>query len=272
MNVRRAHLKLLDHLSASSIRRFQECPKRWAAERFDGARSRPGVALIKGSAVDRFTAENWGHRWKHGTDIADIADRAEHHFRDAVDREGGRDEIEWNGQAFPRALESVQRMAGAHVRDHAAYVGANGSLQHRVNRGLPDGRYILGFIDLLAVDGVVYDVKTGARRMNQADADRDIQATAYAYGLGRPIEFKYLRVIDGARTTTEVVTTTRSAASLEWFEELALSVSALIDAGYAPACPGWHCSHCPINASCVGALTTSGGHPSPDQEETTNED
>jgi len=250
-----ANLDIIDHLSVSSIRRYQECPRRWAVEKLDGQRSRPGVALIKGTAVDRLATENWRQKRQSGQDwtLDEAEEFTEQAFREHVDQQGGRDEVDWGNESFTRALDSSIRLAAGHMRDHARLCTPAG-VQVKFSRTLPDGRAFIGFIDAIDQNGDVIDVKTGSRRMPQGDAERDMQATAYAYGLARPITFRWFRVIDAARTTTEIIESTRGQNAVEWFEDVALSVSTLIDAGVFPAHPGWHCANCPVAALCVGSI------------------
>lgn len=245
----------LDHLSVSSIRRYLECPKRWAAERFDGKKSAWGVALIKGRAVDELATANWRQKAASGQDwdVGYAHEFTEDAFRRVVDEAGGRSEVDWGQESFARGLDSSLRLAGGHMREHARLITPAG-VQVRFSHKLPDGRDLIGYIDAIDQNGDVIDVKTGARRMNQGDADRDLQATAYAYGLARPIKFRWFRVIDQARTVTEIVESDRGQNAVDWFEDLASSVSVLIDAGVYPAHPGWQCANCPIAAQCVGSL------------------
>ena len=248
----------IDHLSQSSIRMYLACPKQWAALYLDGAPRRSGAALIKGSAVDHAADINWQQKRETGRDIEveDAQELAEEMFRLKVDAAGGRESINWGADSLPNALDSALRMTKRHMLDHAPlYTPA--ITQQRVSVKLRSGRDFIGFIDAVAPDGTVIDVKSGSRRMSQKDADQDLQPGAYAFGLGRPVKFVYLRVIDSGRAPvhSEIVTTARSARGVEWFAELANDVSDAVDAGIFPANPGYSCGWCPIASACIAAIT-----------------
>lgn len=245
------------HLSASSLRTFGQCPKQWAAEKVDGHRRRRNSAMVKGSALDAVATFNWSQKALSGEDI-DIDQGkhiAEDAFRMQVEDAGGRSEIDWN-EGLGSALESSMKMAERHLKDHAPLYTPR-AVQKRLSRYLPDGMEVFGFIDAVISDDHLVDVKSGGRKMPADDAAQDIQATTYAWLMGHPIDFEFLRVIDtGARPVhSEIVHTRRTDAALEWFEELALGISQQIEAGNFPPNPGWHCKGCVIREQCIDRLT-----------------
>jgi RecB family exonuclease len=246
----------VDHLSYSQISSFLRCPRAWAADKLEGKRSRVSSALIKGSTVDRVSSAVWRDR----ISPQDALELAEDEFARQVDQQGGRDVIDWTSQSYASALDSSIKMADAFVRDLSPLVEPQ-DVQVRVEKPIPGTkRTLLGFIDAVGDDDWLIDVKTGSRRMPQADADVDVQASAYAWLLGRPLRFSFFRVVDtGKNVYTETVDTTRSATALEVFEDTARAVSNLIDAGHYPASPGWQCRWCPIRPDCVGAFTWETG-------------
>lgn len=248
----------IDHLSNSSLKTYLNCPKQWAHKYLEGMRGTVGVALIKGSAVDHAADVNWQQKRKSGDDLSidDAQELAEGMFRQKVDEAGGRTEVDWHGNSFPEALQSALKLTARHMRDHAPLYTPTAT-QVRVSRKLDSGRDFIGFIDAVTEDGVVIDVKSGNRKLPQRDADTDLQPGAYAFGLGRPVDFVYLRVIDSGRAPvhSEMVTTRRSQAGVEWFETLANDVDRAIDAGVFPANPGWSCSWCPALNGCVATVT-----------------
>lgn len=213
------------------------------------------MALIKGRAVDQLATANWLQKKKTGVDIpiSETEEMAEQFYRDAV-KEIGRDEVDWRGTTFPDAMTSTQRLAKAHMVYHAPLYTPE-AVQVRVTRPI-DGsrRFFLGFIDAVIDEGHIVDVKTGSRVMN--DADTDQQATAYAYALGHPIDFEYLRVIDTGKSPVrqERIQTRRGAAAIAWYTELVSNVDRSVEAGIFPTTPGIHCRWCPIRESCVGRL------------------
>lgn len=248
--------RTVDHLSYSQISSFLRCPRAWAADKLEGKRSQPSSALIKGSTVDRVSTAVWRDRISR----EDALHLAEDEFARQVEAQGGRDAIDWSSQSYAGALDSSINMADAFVRELSPLVEPQ-DVQVRVERKIPGtDRYLLGFIDAVGDDDWLIDVKTGSRRMPQADADTDVQASAYAWLLGRPLRFSFFRVIDtGKNLYTETVDTTRTSRALEVFEDTARAVSQMIDAGNYPANPNWGCRWCPIRSDCVGAFTWENG-------------
>lgn len=248
----------ITHLSQSSLNTFLNCERQWAAFYLDEMPRRKGVALIKGSAVDQVAEHNWRLRMDGYADISEEEAQhlAEDRFRAEVDRAGGRDEIDWGNESFPGALDSSVRMAARHLKDHAPLIKPR-AVQKYLKRKLADGRDFIGFLDAIDEGGNPVDVKTGARAMNQEDANRDIQATAYNWLLNKSGRFRYFRVIDSGRSPvrSEIVETYRGERSLVWFEQLANNASKRIDAGDYITRPGWHCRFCPLATTCVDALT-----------------
>lgn len=247
----------VDHLSASSVRMYLECPRRWAAHYLDEMPRSSSPALLRGRAVDIAATENWGQKAQTGEDlpIDHAQSLAEDALYVALDEAGGRDSVDWEGSNFGETLDMSMRLVRRHMLDHAPLWHPT-AVQLRISKRLPSGRDFLGFIDAVAPDGLI-DVKTGARRMSQGDADRDLQASAYAFLTGGATDFHFARVMlagPKSQTSSEVVTTRRTARGIEGFAELVEQVSTLIDDSVYPRIPGWHCKFCPVFQSCpVGA-------------------
>lgn len=249
----------ITHLSQSSIRTFLDCERMWAAYYLDELPRRPSGAMVKGSAVDEVASHNWRLRMEgYELPLDEARDLAEDWFRSKVDELGGRDEIEWGNESLPAALDSAIRMTERHLLDHAPLIQPT-AVQKYIARFLPGGRAVIGYIDALDEHGDPVDVKTGGRAMNIADAQRDLQPTAYHWLLNRPGRFRFFRVIDTGRSPvrSEIVETERTERAMEWFERLATTISARIDAGDYITRPGWHCRSCPIASTCVDAFQTT---------------
>jgi len=250
----------IDHLSASSLRLYLDCPRRWAAHYLDEIPRSTSSALLKGRAVDIAATENWSQKIETGTDlpIEQAQEIAEDALYVAVEEAGGREAIDWEKGSLGETLDAATRMTRRHMIDHAPRWRPT-EVQKRIVKRLPDGRDFLGFIDAVAPEGLI-DVKTGARKMSQNDADRDIQASAYAWLADRVGPFYFARVVltnPKSQTTSEVVITQRTKAGIDGFAELALQVSGLIDDGVYPRIPGWGCAYCPILNTCpVGQPNT----------------
>lgn len=249
--------KQVDHLSFSSVSTYLRCPRQWAYSYLEQLRRPPGVALIKGGAVDKAATHNLQQKIDSHADLPrnDVLEVAEDAFRSSVDKEGGPSEINWDGGNQARALDSVIGLTEVHMLHHAPRIQP-AYVQLELHRELPGGRDFMGFIDYVTTDSVVGDVKTGNKRMGQENADGDLQPSAYAFLINEPIAFEFARVIDtGTRRYEEVVETGRDKRAIDWFGGLVADVEKGIDAGVFPPNPnGWHCSRkfCGFYDRCMG--------------------
>ena len=235
----------IDRLSHSSVATFPRCPRQWAFSYIEGLRRPPGVALIKGSALDKAATFNLEQKRVTKRDLAvdDVLEVAEDAFRKDVDRNGGQSEVRWDGTNFARALDSAINLTSTHMKHHAPLIQPR-DVQLELHRELPDGRDFVGFVDFVEEDGTLSDVKSGSRRMAAGDADTDPQPSAYGYLVGEPVAFKFYRSIDtGSKLTHEIVETGRDQRAIDWYEQKVLDVSAAINTGvFPPNDSGWHCS------------------------------
>lgn len=235
----------IDHLSHSSVATFLRCPRQWAYSYLEGLRRPPGVALIKGSALDKAATFNLEQKRVTKRDLAidDVLEVAEDAFRKDVDRNGGQSEVQWDGTNFARALDSAIKLTSTHMKHHAPLIQPR-EVQLELHRELPDGRDFVGFVDFVEEDGTLSDVKSGSRRMAAGDADTDPQPSAYGYLAGEPVAFKFYRSIDtGSKLTHEIVETGRDQRAIDWYEQKVLDVSAAINTGvFPPNDSGWHCT------------------------------
>lgn len=243
----------IDHLSASSIKTYLQCPASWSASYLDELPRRWGSALVKGRAVDAAATANWRQKPTTGEDIAiEMAQEvAEHEFFKSIDEAGGKSEVDWDDSNLGAELDSSMKLTRRHMTDHAPLYTPK-AVQQRIELPIINSeRVFVGFIDALTDDEVI-DVKTGGRRMSQADADRDIQASAYALATGLR-KFTFARVIHPsakAQTSSELVHTERTVRGTLGFQSLVMDVSDAIDAGIYVRQPGYWCSWCPAANTC----------------------
>lgn len=236
----------IDHLSHSAISTYLRCPRQFAYSYLEGLRRPPGIALLKGSAVDKAASHNLAQKIDSHSDLPsrEVQEVAEDALRQDVDANGGAGEVDWGGKSYPVAIDSVVALTERHMLSHAPLIQP-AAVQLELERPIPGtGRTLLGYLDYVTETGIVGDVKTGSRKMGRDDADNDGQPTAYAWLLGRPIQFEFVRVIDTGRyISDEIVTTSRGATDTAWFERQAQEVSGAIDAAaFPPNTQGWHCS------------------------------
>jgi len=118
-------------------------------------------------------------------------------------------------------------------------------------------------IDLETDTGLIVDHKTSARKYSQIDVDYDIQASAEAFVLNRPIIFENHVAVKTARPLIQILGTTRTIDDIEWWLGMASRVVIQMKTGVAPPkCTdafgkaGWWCSakFCDNFEDCRGKL------------------
>lgn len=236
----------VDHLSHSSVSLYLRCARAWAYQYLEELpRSRPSMSLLRGTAVDRAATANLRQKIDSHEDlpVSDVCGMAEDELVVAVEGAGGASQVDWEGGNLARAKDSTIALTQLHMRAHAPSIQPS-YVQLELHRPLRGGRDFVGHLDFVEDDAVVHDIKTGSRRMGQAAADKDLQASAYAYLAGFDIAFTYWRLVDsGQRRYDEVITTTRSAGQAAWYGEAAQAVSDAIDREAFPPNPTtWMCS------------------------------
>lgn len=106
-----------------------------------------------------------------------------------------------------------------------------------------DGVPFIGFVDLLLAGDVVVDHKLSRRKNSQDEADKDLQISAYATLLGKPVTGQFHFALDTKEKRIEVVETKRDTNDIEWFRELVKLSSKQIDTGlFLPNPLSWTCS------------------------------
>jgi len=98
----------------------------------------------------------------------------------------------------------------------------------------------------------VIDHKFAKRCLSQADADKDIQPSAYAALLGQPIWAAFHQALDMKRPQINEVTTERGIDDIDWFGHLVEQVWRGIRSGIFPPNPlTWKCgADCSYNVEC----------------------
>jgi len=110
--------------------------------------------------------------------------------------------------------------------------------------GVLGGVPFVGYPDLIVEPGPgVIDHKLATRRMNPEVAHRDMQFSAYAALLGKPIWAAFHQALDQKKLDINVVLTERRQGDIDWFERLVAEVWRGIQAGIFPPNPlCWRCS------------------------------
>jgi len=164
-------------------------------------------------------------------------------------------EVDWEGMRPEEVKDEGYSLVRAYMTKVAPLVQPVEVEEWRVSEiaGVP----FVNRIDLINDAGVVLDHKTSNKSYSQADVDRDMQASAAAFSLGRPILFENHVAIKTATPKIQIVRTVRTREDIEWWLDASCAIILQMKSGIAPPRPnGWWCSpqYCGYYSMCRGNL------------------
>jgi hypothetical protein len=123
-----------------------------------------------------------------------------------------------------------------------------GITEKHVVADIVPGVKLQGHIDLITKDGIIVDHKTAARRWPEYRAHQDLQPTAY-YILYKslrgefPERFEFHIVTKAPEPKVQILETSRSEQTVEWYKEGLLEALDAIETGIFPPNPSYmYCS------------------------------
>lgn len=209
---------MITHVSASSLEQYERCQVQWKFRRIDGLIMPPGIAAHTGRGVHKGAEVNMKAKRLSGEDepIDVVLDAA---------RDGYVHSLKETGLFVPRSeagSEKTQMNDGLNATVSMAKVYREKVAPSRQPKFVEKELYsevkglpvpLMGIIDLVTVDGVVSDLKTGAKKWNQGRADNSIQATMYdgllTDNMGKPRSIEFDIVIRNQKEP-QILTTTRT--------------------------------------------------------------
>lgn len=259
----------LDHLSFSSIRTYQACPRKFAFKYLEKvpAEFTPSYFAFGGAfhrAVERVhEAMLVGDPIPHAGELASAFDAAWGELlaggtkvRFAKDEDAG----------TVRLLAA--RMLSA-FRDHALASADSGSqiiaIEHAVRfRLLADAPPIEMRLDLLELRGadlIVSDWKTSRSRWSEAKIAQGLpQLILYAHGLmpllrelgAKRVVPRFVAVTKAKKPVVQVMQPTASQDDVARLKQTVSETWGAIQAGVFPRRESWACAHCPYRGRCLG--------------------
>jgi len=221
-------------LSLSSMSLFRRCPEKWRRRYIDGLYEPPSGPMICGSAAGAAEATNFQLKIESGVDLSteDLLDQ----FADEWNERVRRDDVAWGSdkpealrQASQRALETYHETIAPKVRPV--------SVEREFTLRFDADWTFKGYLDLEEEDGSVGDLKLKAKRLAQADADRDPQVGTYllakrvehqaGYGPA-PAGFRFHTMVRTRTPVAEVIETDRSDEQLDAILHLIYATAAEI--------------------------------------------
>lgn len=165
----------VDHLSASSITTFLRCPRQWQAKYVHGLEGPSNSALLIGSAVHDWLAQELAGEDPVWTAV----------WEEAIIKQGGRENIVWKDKE-PAAEIIAFRQAEAYYHTVGRVLNVletEKEISVRVP-GVPIP--VVGFIDIVCPDGII-DVKTtGYLNAKSVQTNREWTLQANIYQLAEP--------------------------------------------------------------------------------------
>ncbi len=251
------------HISPSQLDMYLRCGEQYRRRYVLGEKIPPGIALVKGSAVDAAANRDYEQKIDTHEDLPEgvLLEAAASGFDEAC--AGGvffsPDEAVAADRILGQAKDSAIGMTRAFRRDIAPRVQPQ-LVQPWVRIQLPMASHdLLGRLDVADADKVVRDLKTANRRKPEGEIHRSDQMTFYALGYRhltgeRPAGVAMDVVIDTKVPSTQVLTSTRDEKDVAVFLHRVNAMLAGVKAGsFAPAPLGaWCCSprFCGFWASC----------------------
>lgn len=212
-------------LSASSLRTLHQCAEKFRRRYLDQEPSRPSGAMLVGSAVGAAANATDHHCIEHGEFLP--VEATLERFSDEWDLE-----VEEKGSTVSESageMGALKDAAAAALSDYLARLDAlpKPIAVEREARVEVDGVPFVAYMDREQDDGSIADRKVKGKRLSQADADADSQATAYLAvrqvesldGLaGEPTGFEFHTMIrQKTKRYAEIVQTERTGDQIDDF-------------------------------------------------------
>jgi len=159
-------------------------------------------------------------------------------------------QINWGSDDPGKLKDTVLKLATLYLRIMVPKLQPV-AVEERLE-GVIGGVPFVGYPDLVLQGPGVVDHKLATRRTNQEAADKDLQFSAYAALIGRPIWAAFHQALDQKKPDINVVLTERRQGDIDWFAHLVVGVWKGIIAGVFPPNPMcWRCgSKCPYEIEC----------------------
>jgi len=245
---------ILDHVSPSQLDMWQKCPRQWQYRYVEGLKIPPSGALVEGRCYHKSLEANFAQKIESFEDlpVGDCLDAFSTEWRVALSGEEG---VEWEDSKPEYIKNEGHSLVRTYMAGRAPYVQPIEVEEWYVSSVA--GVKFLMRIDLLECNGIVIDHKTSNKSYNQADVDRDMQASAAAFSLNRSILFHNHVAVKIAKPKIQVVKTVRTREDIEWWLDAASCIVTQMKTGVAPPrTNGWWCSpkYCGFYDRCRGGL------------------
>lgn len=250
----------IDHLSYSSISTYLNCARQWRYKYVDKVETPGSDSLFLGSVFHKCVEiylqlkiegqfqplpECWQAAWQQQQE------QYQAQPDEATYQEGVRLTSQPEILKFVNALRPMITDEGPQIEKYIEL--------HAPGVPVP----VIGYIDMIGVDGIPCDFKTANRSWSSSKAQLELQPVFYltalnqmGYQLNPDLKFRHYVFVKSNPVKIEIWETTRTVKDMFWLLDTIKEVWRAIEAGvYPPTKPdNWLCSprYCPYWATCKG--------------------
>ena len=211
--------QLPPHFSHSSLQTYLGCSHSWYSYYILGVKSPPSDSLLIGQAYHHVLEELLRSLADEGIlPEGTLSGLCAKHLEEVSNAAGVQPE---KPQAILDMLEGLIYTYYKDVLPNSTPVDTE--LKFEIEVPKLDVPFV-GIIDMIEEDGTLVDHKTAAKSWPVWKVDRDIQATAYIFGIwkltGDIRPFRFDVAVKTSTPKIQVLKTTRTQNQLEWYEEL----------------------------------------------------
>lgn len=244
----------IDHISHSQLELYDKCARAWEFRYIKQIRTPSSPALVLGDCYHRTIESNFKFKLSKGEDI-DL-DFIPDIFKKHWDTILANTEIIWDDENPTRTRDIGISLACKYVEDVAPTIYPE-YVERWIESEIAGVKFVIR-IDLIDMHSSVIDHKTANKRYNQKDVDNDMQASACAFALKRPVIFYNHVAVKTMKSNIQILKTYRTQDDINWWVEKAEATINVMKSGYyPPRTQGWYCDqrYCDFYDRCRGHLT-----------------
>ncbi len=247
----------LDHVSHSQISLWDMCPRKWEFRYIQKLREPGSGNLILGGCYHDTLEAYFKAKLYHNQELD--FDMLYDVFVTAWAKSVGNSwDIEWGKTTENAAKDMGLNLVSAYIDDVGPSIVPI-MVEKTLDLKLENVSFTLR-LDLINDVGAVIDHKTSARAYTQERIDKDMQASATAYALGKPIVFYNHVAIKSSAHRIQILKSFRTREDINWWISKATAIVYHMQSGIAPPHEdGWWCAplYCGYYDACRGSLTGS---------------
>jgi hypothetical protein len=219
------------------------CPRQWEFRYVKGLKIPTPAMVLLGTAYHGALETNFKYKLERKEDLplVDVLDA----FATCWERrlipvpqavEGySLEEIDWEGYEPGEVKDKGIQLVKAYRQSIAPRINPK-DVELRIEKAT-GGVSFIGSIDLIDESGLVIDHKTSYRSKSQGEAERDLQPSAYAYLLDKPLDFEFHVALRTGVPGIQRIGTKRTRQDIEWYLEMVKLILFEMKTGIAPPNP-----------------------------------